>query len=189
MDRLSKRLFYPIINTKKNENRRGGEYFEKCTEFVIRVIKAHHIPALSDDQSLNLCVKSNIKTWNTPFTTSPKHRYFWVILNLNIFFRPKDGEWIFLFISIFLYSLILQNYKYQPTTIQQNSKSICKQWFVLFTYFLSIKSKFILEFRYKCFVYSSKEIIFVSTNQNVSFAIKEIMKYNNCGCILFDDFA
>lgn len=48
---------------KKNENRRGeGEYFEKCTEFVIRVIKAHHIPALSDDQSLNLCVKSNIKT-------------------------------------------------------------------------------------------------------------------------------
>lgn len=39
-----------------------GEYFEKCTEFVVRVIKAHHIPALSDDQSLNLCVKSNIKT-------------------------------------------------------------------------------------------------------------------------------
>lgn len=55
--------FYPIINTKKNENRRGeGEDLEKCTEFVIRVIKAHHIPALSDDQSLNLCVKSNIKT-------------------------------------------------------------------------------------------------------------------------------
>ena len=35
---------------------------KKCTEFVIRVIKAHHIPALSDDQSFNLCVKSNIKT-------------------------------------------------------------------------------------------------------------------------------
>ena len=42
----------------------GGrvKILKKCTEFVIRVIKAHHIPALSDDQSLNLCVKSNIKT-------------------------------------------------------------------------------------------------------------------------------
>ena len=30
MERLSKRLFYPIINTKKNENRRGeGEDLEK----------------------------------------------------------------------------------------------------------------------------------------------------------------
>lgn len=48
---------------KKNENRRGRvKILKKCTEFVIRVIKAHHIPALSDDQSLNLCVKSNIKT-------------------------------------------------------------------------------------------------------------------------------
>lgn len=37
----------------------GGrvKILKKCTEFVIRVIKAHHIPALSDDQSLNLCVK------------------------------------------------------------------------------------------------------------------------------------
>lgn len=42
----------------------GGrvKILKKCTEFVIRVIEAHHIPALSDDQSLNLCVKSNIKT-------------------------------------------------------------------------------------------------------------------------------
>lgn len=42
----------------------GGrvKILKKCTEFVIRVIKDHHIPALSDDQSLNLCVKSNIKT-------------------------------------------------------------------------------------------------------------------------------
>ena len=45
----------------KREGRRVN-IGKKCTEFVVRVIKAHHIPALSDDQSLNLCVKSNIKT-------------------------------------------------------------------------------------------------------------------------------
>ena len=47
----------------------GGrvKILKKCTEFVIRVIKAHHIPALSDDQSLNLCVKSNIKIHSPSF--------------------------------------------------------------------------------------------------------------------------
>ena len=65
---------------------------KKCTEFVIRVIKAHHIPALSDDQSLNLCVKIKHQDMKYSIYNFSKTSIFLSNPELKYLFRPKDGE-------------------------------------------------------------------------------------------------